>query len=68
MATEGFKIFVTDFSSSAEEWKRSLAAGEADLPELTEEQRKWAKQFGVEEKEYARGVLAGGYGRDRTAT
>jgi hypothetical protein len=66
MATEGFKIFVSDFSSSAEEWKRALSVGESELPELTEEQKKWAKQFGVAEKEYARGVLVGSYGQERT--
>jgi hypothetical protein len=66
MGTEGFKIFVSDFSSSAEEWKRARTANDSELPELTEEQRKWAKQFGVTEKEYARGVLAGNYGQERT--
>ncbi len=66
MATEGFKIFVSDFSSSAEEWKRALTADDSELPKLTDEQRKWAKRFGVAEREYARGVLAGSYGQERT--
>jgi len=66
MATEGFKIFVSDFSSSTEEWRRALAADDSELPELTEDQKKWAKRFGVTEKEYARGVLVGNYGQERT--
>jgi hypothetical protein len=65
MATGDFQIVVSDFSSSAEEWKRALSADDSKLPELSEEQKKWAKRFGVTEKEYARGVLAGHYGNER---
>ncbi|HEY3974503.1 MAG TPA: hypothetical protein VGM18_15980 [Candidatus Sulfotelmatobacter sp.] len=66
MSTEGFKIFVSDLSSSAEEWKQALSASDSELPELTDEQKKWVRRFGVAEKEYARGVLAGTLGQERT--
>jgi hypothetical protein len=66
MAAEGFQIFVSDLSSSAEEWRRALTASDSELPELTEEQRKWANRFGVAEREYARGLLAAQLGQERT--
>ena len=65
MAGNDFQIVVSDFSSSAEEWKRALSEEDSKLPQLSEEQKKWAKRFGVTEKEYARGVLAGQYGNER---
>jgi hypothetical protein len=65
MAAGDFKILVSDLSCSVEEWRRALQVDEAELPELTEEQKQWVKRFGVGHKEYARGLLAGLYGNER---
>ena len=65
MAATEFQIVVSDLTCSAEEWRRALNADDSELPELTREQKEWAKRFGVDEKEYARGLLAGLYGNQR---
>jgi hypothetical protein len=65
MASGDFKVFVSDLSCSPEEWRRALKANDSELPELTEDQKEWAKRFGVEEKQYARSLLAGLYGNER---
>lgn len=65
MASGDFKVFVSDLSCSAEEWSRALKAGDSELPRLTDDQKRWAKRFGVEEKQYARSLLAESYGNKR---
>lgn len=60
-----FEVFVSDYSSSVEEWKRAMAAPRSELPPLSEQQREVARKFGVSDEEYARGVLAGLYGEER---
>jgi len=60
-----FEVFVSDHSSSIEEWKQAMAARRSELPPLSEQQREVARKFGVTDEEYARGVLAGQYGEKR---
>lgn len=60
-----FKIFVWDYSSSVEDWRRAQRADHSELPNLNEEQKEFARSFSVAEEDYARGVLAGQYGQDR---
>ena len=60
-----FDVFVSDYASSVEEWKRAQVAPKSELPELTEQQKEIARKFGITEEEYARGVLAGRYGNER---
>ena len=65
MEDAAFKIFVWDYSSSVEDWRRAQRAGPSELPNLNGEQKEFARSFGVAEEDYARGVLAGQYGQDR---
>ena len=65
MKSARFEIRVSDYSSSVEDWRRAQQAAHSELPELTAEQKDMAKKFKISEEEYARGVLAGNYGRER---
>jgi len=65
MSAAEFKVLVSDYTSSAEEWQRAQRAPKSELPQLTEEQRAVARGFKITEEDYARGVLAGSYGRER---
>jgi len=60
-----FDVFVSDYSSSVDEWRRAMAAPSSDLPELTEQQRAVARKMGISEEDYRRGVLAGRLGESR---
>jgi hypothetical protein len=60
-----FEVYIRSNSSSAEEWKRAMEAPVSELQVLNEEQKKVAKKFEITEEEYARGELAGIYGRQR---
>ena len=65
MPAQDFQILVSDLTCSLDEWRRAWNANENELPELTNEQREWAKRFGIPPEEYARGLLAGLYGNAR---
>ncbi len=71
METPQFKVEVSDYSVSVDEWRRAQSAPNSELPELSEAQRDVAGKFGISEEDYARSVLAGRYGvhrlRKRTA-
>jgi hypothetical protein len=53
-------------STSAEEWKRAMAVPGSELPLLSVQQREIARKLNIPEEEYARNVLAGSYGWERT--
>ena len=65
MKGTSFEVRVPDYSSSVEEYHRALLAPRSELPKLSEEEREIARKFKISEDEYARGVLAGLYGRER---
>lgn len=66
MASEKeFDVFVSDYSSSVEEYRRAMTVAESELPELTEQQKTVARKMGVSEEDYRRGVLAGKFGESR---
>jgi len=52
--------------TSAEEWKRAMAVPGSQLPSLSAQQREIARKFNIPEEEYARNVLAGSYGLEKT--
>ena len=60
-----FEVFVSDYSSSVDEWKQAMAAPVSELPKLNDQQKEVAKKFGVSEEEYGRGVLSGQLGEVR---
>lgn len=64
-ADQGFDVFVSDYSSSVEEYRRAMAAPKSDLPKLTAQQKTVAKKMGISEEDYQRGVLAGRFGEKR---
>jgi hypothetical protein len=67
MQGQQFEIHIRSNSSTAEEWKRAMEASVEELKKhpLNEWQKETAKRFGIPEEEYARGELAGVYGRQR---
>jgi hypothetical protein len=68
MGTQHFKVELTDYSVSVDEWRRAQSAPKDDLPELNVLQREVATKFGISEEKYARSVLAGQYGVQRIRT
>lgn len=60
-----FRVELSDYSVSVEEWRRAQNAPKSELPELSEAQRAVAGRFGISEEQYARSVLAGRYGMRR---
>ena len=65
MSESSFEVFVPDYTSSVDEYRRAQSAPKAELPELTDDQKAVARGFKISEEEYARGVLAGIYGHKR---
>jgi hypothetical protein len=65
MSTDSFEVLVWDYTTSIEEYQRAQQAPKSELPALTDEQELVARRFKISEEEYARGVLAGIYGRER---
>ena len=65
MIAGSFEIVVSDYTSSVEEYRRAQQAPRSDLPPLSDDQRAAARGFKISEEEYARGALAGIYGRKR---
>jgi len=69
MATSQFQIVLPlaySTSTSAEEWKRAMAVPGSELPALSVKQKEIARKFNIPEEEYARNVLAGSYGWERS--
>jgi len=62
-----FRILIEGAGCNVEEWQRALGAPNADLhlESLTPDQKEVAKRFGVSTEDYARGLLAHQYGRQR---
>jgi hypothetical protein len=65
MQEQQFEVHIRSNSSAPEDWKRAMEAPEAALHPLTEEQKEVARRFAITETEFARGELAGIYGRER---
>jgi hypothetical protein len=65
MGGTSFEISVSDYTSSVEEYRRAETAPKSELPKLSDDQKAVARRFKITEEEYARGVLAGIYGRER---
>jgi len=61
-----FASVIRGSTTSVVDWQKAMAVGKDDLPELTPQQRAFSKRFGISEEEYARSVLAGRYGEERT--
>jgi hypothetical protein len=68
MGTPQFKVEITDYSVSVDEWRRAHSAPKGELPELNELQREVAGRFGISEEKYARSVLAIQYAVRRLRT
>ena len=60
-----FKVFVSGFSSTIEDWRRAMNAPSSELPELNAEQKEIVRKFGITEEDYQRGHLSGLYGQER---
>ncbi len=60
-----FQVFVSDYTSSVEEWREAMTVPRAQLPPLSDQQSEVARKFGISDEEYARAVLAGQYGETR---
>jgi len=65
MKSPNFKVLVSDFTSSVDEWRHAQQVPKSQLPKLNDEQREVARKFKISEEEYARGVLAGLLGQKR---
>jgi hypothetical protein len=65
--SESFEVLVRGSGSNVEEWRRAQKApiSELRVETLTDAQKKVAKRFGISPEDYARGVLALRYGRER---
>ncbi|MBI4480240.1 MAG: hypothetical protein HY651_09480 [Acidobacteria bacterium] len=55
------KINIINIPSSGADWKRALDQPLSELPVLSKEQKRNAKDFGISEEEYARSVLSRQY-------
>ena len=62
-----FLVVIDSAGSNTKEWRRALSASDSDLrvEELTDEQRRVAVRLGVSFEDYARGLLAHRFGRER---
>jgi hypothetical protein len=58
MATQDFRVHVSGGTVSLDAWRQAMDAAESDLPKLSEAQIEAAHKVGMEEKAYARGILA----------
>ena len=52
--------------TSGEEWKRAMAVPGSELPSLSVAQKEIARKLNIPEEDYARNVLAGSYGWEKT--
>jgi len=64
-SSEPFEVLVADYPSSIEDYQRAQRAPKSELPQLSDDQKAVARGFKISEEEYARGVLAGIYGREK---
>ena len=62
---EQFEVVISDYTASAEEWRRAHGVPDDELPTLNSDQKRTARLFGLTEEAYARSVLAGNYGQER---
>jgi hypothetical protein len=60
-----FEIRVPGFHASVDESKRVKGAPASDLPPISEEEREFARKFGMSDEAYRREKLAGIYGQQR---
>ena len=60
-----FRVFVSGFSSTIDDWRRAMNAPSSELPELNAEQKEIVRKFGITEEDYQRGHLSGLYGQER---
>ncbi len=63
--TEPFEIWLSDFATSVDDYSRAQRAPKTELPKLRPDQKALVRRLGVRGEEYARGLLAENYGRDR---
>ena len=68
IGTPKFRVELSDYSVSVDEWARAQNAPKSELPELNEAQKAVAGKFGISEEQYARSVLAKRYGMRRLRT
>ncbi|HEV2351195.1 MAG TPA: hypothetical protein VG028_15260 [Terriglobia bacterium] len=66
--TPKFRVELSDYSVSVDEWTRAQNAPKSELPELSEAQKAMAGKFGISEEQYSRSVLASRYGMRRLRT
>jgi len=52
-------VQLVNLPGSSANWKRSLSVPKNELPALSEQQKNFAKRFGMSDEEYARSVWAG---------
>jgi hypothetical protein len=64
---DSFEVVIKGSGSNVDEWRRAQHApvSELRLIDLTAEQKHVAERFGVSLEDYARGILALRYGRER---
>jgi hypothetical protein len=65
MQSANFQVVVTTSSISPEDWVQASNTSASQLPKLTAEQRRVAREFKISEEEYARGEKARLYGEER---
>jgi len=58
-------VFLSDTSVSSEDWQRSLQAPLTELPDLPDEEKAFARKFGIADENYARSRLSIQYGQER---
>jgi len=58
MATQDFRVYISGGTVSLDDWRLAMSADDRELPELSEAQKEAALKIGIDEPEYARGVLA----------
>jgi hypothetical protein len=65
MATQDFRVQISGGTVSLDDWRLAMSADDRELPELSEAQKEAALKIGIDEPEYARGVLAESIGEKR---
>jgi hypothetical protein len=58
MPAVDFRVRISGGTVSLDVWRQAMEAAECDLPQLNEAQKEAARRIGMDEAEYARGVLA----------
>jgi hypothetical protein len=60
-----YRVSVSDFRSSVEEWQRASSVPPSELPRLSAALKDAARKLRVSEQDYRRALLAGEYGNKR---